>query len=173
MKLNNLKIIITCTAVLLAGCASSSKIITPSVDDAVLGLAQTLVQRALGSPCLAGDKRPVLAIGRIQNETMSIRGGSFEMMLSQITSMLIESGKVRVTSAHGAVSDRQSPRSDQLLAPSMVLQGKLVQRETLQEGNRKCEFTLSLSIVDIASGQSLWRGDSSVGVLLDARTSTW
>lgn len=159
---------VTCMAVLCVGCQSTPAEPAVSIDDAVAGLVPPLVQEALASPCFAGGRCPVMAVGRIQNDTMMIRGGSLEMIKSRIIEIFSDSGKVALMVAPDKLLNKPSE------TPSLVLYGRLVQKEASQKGGQKqLEFTLLLSIVDVASGVKVWDGERKVGFRCDADILTW
>lgn len=166
----------TCVAVLCVGCQSTPAESAVSIDDAVVGLVPQLVQEALASPCFAGGKPPVMAVGHIKNDTMMIRGGSLDLMSSQMVEMFSNSGRVVFSSAFaGERNEKDSlANSGQIVAPSLVLHGKLTQRTSRRkDGGTQLEFSLALSIVDLASGSQLWGGSRSVCIAVDKNTPTW
>ena len=166
----------TCVAVLCVGCQSTPAEPAVSIDDAVAGLVPQLVQEALASPCFAGGKRPVMALGRLKNDTMSIRGGTLDLMELQMCKLFSESGRVVISSAFGGVpKEGNSVSTDmKLQAPSLVLHGKLTQRTSSQkDGRRLCEYFLLLSIHDIAAGTQMWHGWRSVRFFVGENQPTW
>lgn len=176
MKNSVVIVSMVCMAVLCVGCHSTSAEPAVSIDDAVVGLVPPLVQNALASRCFASEKPPVMAVGRIKNDTMMIRGGSLDLMGSQMVEMFSDSGRVVISSAFaGGRNEKDSlATSGQIAAPSLVLHGKLTQRTSRREdGGTQLEFTLALSIVDLASGSQLWRGSRSACIAVDKNTPTW
>ena len=166
----------TCVAALCVGCQSTPAESAVSIDDAVVGLVPQLVQEALASPCFAGGKRPVMALGRLKNDTMSIRGGTLDLMESQMGELFFESGRVVISSAFRGVPKEgiPVPTDMKLLAPSLVLHGKLTQRSSSQkDGRMQLEYFLELSIHDIATGTQMWHGRRSVGFLVDGKQAYW
>ncbi len=174
--IGNVVLCVTCVAVLCVGCQSKPAAPAAAIDDAVVGLVSPLVQEALASPCFAGGKPPVMALGQLKNDTMSIRGGSIDLMESQMVELFSESGRVVISSAFRGVTKERIPvpTDTNLLAPSLVLHGKLTQRNSLKEdGRRQCEFFLTLSICDLATGNKLWQGQRSAGFLFDGKQADW
>ena len=106
-----------------------------------------------------------MAIGKIQNDTMSVGNDNIEFMKSQIASELTNSGLVMISTANGRA---YSPQGEKAVAPTLMLHGRLVQRDFRREdGQKQREFTLVLSIVDLASGIQVWTGKSAVGIVCD------
>lgn len=166
----------TCVAALCVGCQSTPAESAVSIDDAVAGLVPPLVQEALASPCFAGGKPPVMALGRLKNDTMSIRGGTIDLMESQMGELFSESGRVVISSAFRGVTKERIPvpTDTNLLAPSLVLRGKLTQRNLSQkDGRMQLEYFLELSIKDLATGNQMWHGRRSVGFLVDGKKAYW
>lgn len=175
MKNSVVIVSMVCMAVLCVGCHSTSAEPAVSIDDAVAGLVPPLVQNALASRCFASEKPPVMAVGRIKNDTMMI-SGSLDLIGSQMVEMFSDSGRVVISSAFaGGRNEKDSlATSGQIAAPSLVLHGQLTQRTSRREdGGTQLEFTLALSIVDLASGSQLWRGSRSVCIAVDENTPTW
>lgn len=174
--ISNMVLCATCVAVLCVGCQSTPTESAVSIDDAVVGLVPQLVQEALASPCFAGGKRPVMALGRLKNDTMSIRGGTLDLMTSQIGELFSKSGRVVMSSAFGDVSKEgiSAPTDMKLLAPTLVLHGKLTQRNSSrQDGRIQREFFLMLSIHDLATGNQVWHGRRNVVFLVDDKQADW
>ena len=169
MKKSSVIGFVTCMIAAIIGCQSAPK--EPvSVDDAIMELAQPLVMGALKSPCFLGGKRQVMAIRRIQNNTMSLRGGDIEMMESQVSSMFSDSGRVLIQ-ARPEPGERRGAGS---LVPSLILSGDIAQRNVLaKDGKRHCEFTLTLKLTDSASGMQIWKGRRSVVLIMDAKDTIW
>ncbi len=176
MKINSLTAFALCVAALCVGCQSRSSEPAVSIDDAVAGLVPQLVQSALASPCFTGGNRPVMALGRIQNDTMSIRGRTFDLMVAQIVELFSASGQVVISSALGSAEDERIPvaTDSKMLVPSLVLYGELAQRNSSREdGRMQREFYLALSIHELATGNQLWRGRRNVVFLVDGKQVDW
>ncbi len=177
MKINRLIFSAACVAALCVGC-QSPKPAEPevSIDDAVVGLVPQLVQNALASPCFTGGKPAVMALGGIKNDTMSIRGGTFDLIESQIVELFSNSGRVVISSALGGAAKERIPvaTDTKMQGPSLVLYGRLTQRNSSKEdGRTQCEFFLQLSILDLATGNGLWRGQRNVVFLVDGKQAVW
>lgn len=158
---------VTCMAVLCMGCQSTPARPGGTVDEVLEGLVPPLVQNALASPCFAGGKRPVMAISRIRNETMMMRGACFDIMQARMTEMFLGSGKVDIVATPDELLNKSA------VAPSLVLHGRLLQRTILKEGDQKqVEFILLLSIVDVNSGVLVWNGERKAVCLCDAYVPT-
>ena len=174
--ISNVALCTTCVAVLCVGCQSTPAEPAVSIDDAVAGLVPPLVQEALASPCFAGGKPPVMALGRLKNDTMSISGGSLGLMESQMAELFSESGRVVISSAFRGVPKERIPIPTDMkqLAPSLVLHGKLTQRNSSQkDGRMQLEYFLELSIKDLATGNQMWHGRRSVEFLVDGKKAYW
>ena len=161
----------TCVAALCVGCQSTPAESAVSIDDAVAGLVPPLVQEALASPCFAGGKPPVMALGQLKNDTMSIRGGTIDLMESQIAELFSKSGRVVMSSAKQMIPGQADMK---LQIPSLVLHGKLTQQNlSPKDGRIQREFFLMLSIYDLATGNQVWHGRCSVVFLVDDKQAGW
>ena len=171
-------IVLACAAFVIAaiiGCQSAPKEAV-SADDAILELAQSLVQKALKNKFFAGPNARVMAIGRFINDTTTIRRDSFEFMKSQITTMFSDSGKVVISAAFGDSADDRTPgmSGNRPLAPSLVLTGNLTQRNSRgKDGTAQNELSLDLSIMDVVSGVRLWNGRKTVVFAVHKDEAGW
>lgn len=169
--ISNMVLCAMCVVVLCVGCQSTPAESAVSIDDAVAGLVPQLVQEALASPCFAGGKPPVMALGRLKNDTISIRGGTIDLMESQIGELFSKSGRVVMSSAKQMIPGQTDIT---LQIPSLVLHGKLTQQNSSQKDGRiQREFFLMLSIYDIATGNQVWHGRRNVVFLVDDKQAGW
>ena len=169
--IGNVVLCVTCVVVLCVGCQSTPTESAVSIDDAVVGLVPQLVQEALASPCFAGGKRPVMALGRLENDTMSIRGGTLDLIESQLGELFSKSGRVVMSSAKQMIPEQTDTT---LQTPSLVLHGKLTQQNSSRKDGRiQCEFFLMLSIYDLATGNQVWHGRRNVEFLVDGKQAGW
>ena len=158
-----------CVVALFVGCQSTPKEPEVSVDDSIQALACELTAKAVESNRLGGSKRPVLAFGRIQNDTMSVRPGSFELVKSRIAEVFSASGLVLVLS-----DEEEKNQMTSQLSPTHIMNGRLVQRETASKnGGKHVMYTLQLSILDATSGVRVWDGQRTVGFVIDKDKPTW
>ena len=165
MRINNLIFSAVCVAALCVGCQSQSaeQSWSKATEDV---LVQQQLQKIVRCPVLLGGqgKRHVMAIGEIKNDTALVGNDNIEFMKSQIASELTNSGLVMIpTAGNGRTS---LPQGEKAVGPTLMLQGKLTQRDFRKEdGRRQREFTLELSIVDLASGIRIWNGKSVAGIV--------
>lgn len=138
------------------------------------------------------DKLNVMAIGRVQNDTM--QRIDVDVITNYIVEELVNSGKVLVTSAiaHSdsnrdeMLSAVRSVRGDaefnqatvaaqgQLVAADLSLQGKIIQRELrMDNGDKQIEYYFSMMITDVHTGLRFWQKQHLIGKRTDAKTPTW
>jgi len=158
MKINSLLVFTACLAALCVGCQSRLAEQSWSKDMETM-LVQQQLEKIMRSQRLSGSAPHVMAIGEIKNDTTLVSNDNIEFMKAMIASELTNSGLVMISTNVGGAAKRDG----KVLAPSLVLYGKLIQRDFRKEDGRlQREFTLELSIVDLASGTHIWNGKSMV-----------
>ncbi len=168
MKINSVIVSAVCAAVLFAGCQSQSARQSWS-KDVETALVHRQLERILRCPFLGGDggKLKVMSIGEIENETTEVSNDNIEFMKSMIASELTNSGVVLISTAVGGAA---AERAGKAVAPSLLLRGKLTQRDSADaDGRRQCEFIFELSIADVASGKRLWTNRNVIDVRNDGK----
>ena len=164
MKSSRLIVFVACVAALCIGCRSqlAEQSWSKATEDM---LVRKQLQGLLRSPLLAEQRGAlkVMAIGEIKNDTTLVGNDNIEFMKSAIASELTSSGMVMISTAgKGRAS---LPQGEKAVAPTIMLQGKLTQRDFRKEdGRMQREFTLDLSIVDLASGSQIWRSKSVAAI---------
>jgi len=149
-----------CLVAFCAGCRTNQADERQFVKAMMVDFASSMVQKMMSCPCFRGGKPPFMAMGQIRNDTSLVGLDDMATLTSLISKELADSGTVRI------LPSGEFPTGGQ--KPDLVLQGKLVQRDSLREdGRRQRDFTFELSIVDLASGMQVWRGKKVVGMLED------
>ena len=169
--ISNMILCATCVAFLFTGCRSAPTegAWSKATEDV---LVQQQLQKIVRCPVLFGGqgKRHVMAIGEIQNDTTLVGNDNIEFMKSQIASELTNCGVVMISTAENGRTS--PPQAKNAITPTLKLNGKLTQRDSLmKDGRRQREFTLELSIVELASGKRIWHGKSVVCGVCDGRIS--
>ena len=165
MKSNRLIVFMACVVALSIGCQSPSaeQSWSKATEDM---LVCSQLQRLLRCPLLAGQggALKVMAIGEIKNDTTLVSNNNIEFMKAMIASKLTECGLVIISTVeNGRASLSQG---GQAIAPTLKLHGKLTQRDFRKEdGRMQREFTLELSIVDLASGIQMWTSKCTAGIV--------
>lgn len=164
MRINNLIFSVVCVAALCVGCQSppSGGAWSKATEDMLVSEQLRKLHR-----CPLFVERStlhVMAIGEIKNDTALVSDDSIESMKATIASKLANSGVVMISMVgSGRVS---LPQGEKAVAPTLMLHGKLTQRDFRKEdGRRHCEFTLELSIVELATGIRIWSNKSVVAIL--------
>ena len=134
----------------------------------------------------------VMAVGKVKNDTM--QRFDTDTLTAQIIEELTNSGKVLATAAVAGTEDGRDEminatrtlRNDgefnqstvaargQLVAPTLSLSGKVIQKEiSMDKGDKQIEYYFQLRIVEIATGLQWWQKQVFVGKRTDRRTPTW
>ena len=155
---------VACAACVMAGivgCRSASKerSVLMAMEDSVSKLLPTLIESAVSDPGLTGNGPFVMRQGLIRNETTSISNEYLEKLSSRFAAGLLSSGGSRFVPSDSSVQGGKT------LAPTAVWDGKLVQKDSrAKDGRFQHEFTLTISIVDITTGEHLWRDEGCVRI---------
>lgn len=153
----------------MTGCATQSKPLSMSLEQAELErmtseLAASAV-KALDTS-VKGSCRPVVAIGRILNDTFS--ACSADNVGDCIEQAFVESGKVDVLSLKAGRFPEGGAR------PTHTLSGKLVQVDRAKSSDElMVEYWLTLTITDIVSGLPVWSSRKSVVKVGPRSAVTW
>lgn len=188
---------------LVSGCATTTQNIDMHNDQgqAVMGLDYRDFQKAAseaissmlqsGAVNKPGGGRYVLAISRIVNDTM--QRIDTDQLVKKIRVELLQSGKVVVTTAVGAIGPedkmamqaRQLRKSEefnqntvakkgQMIAPDLSLSGKIIQRN-VKVGRRtqQVEYYFQLTLTDINTGLAFWEGETVIGKRGSNKSVSW
>ena len=139
------------------------------IDD----MTEKLIKSLLNSPTIKKQKtKKVLAIGRIENNTK--QNIDIEMIVSEITNLLNESGKFEIVNAgqnakiEQLIRDSRKMREDkeynpyetieegELIPPHYGLTGKISQKNKTIGDDEIVEYVFSLTLTSLKSGKILW-----------------
>jgi uncharacterized protein (TIGR02722 family) len=142
--------------------------------------AEHMTLGMINSGAFSMEKNPVIAIGRITNDTM--QRFDTDILIKKIRATLVNSGKARIATAqqfNGKTEDEMAKvvrenrndaeynqatvaKTGQMIAANLSLTGKMIQRNfDLQGGlfnSRKArvEYYLQLTLTEINTGLSVW-----------------
>jgi len=188
---------------LVSGCATTAQNIDMHNDQgqAVMGLDYRDFQKAAseaissmlqsGAVNKSGGGRYVLAISRIVNDTM--QRIDTDQLVKKIRVELLQSGKVVVTTAVGAIGPedkmamqaRQLRKSEefnqntvakkgQMIAPELSLSGKIIQRNVkIGRRTQQVEYYFQLTLTDINTGLAFWEGETVIGKRGSNKSVSW
>lgn len=165
----SMRVIFGLILVALTGCATQTKPLPMSLEQAELEqMASELAASAVKAldASAKGSCRPVVAIGRILNDTFS--ACSADNVRDCIEQAFVESGKVDVLSLKAGRFPEGGTR------PTHTLSGKLVQVDRAKGADeRMVEYWLTLSITDIVTGLPVWSSQKSVIKVGPRSAVTW
>ena len=156
--------VVACAACVIAGIVgcqsvSNKRSISMYMEDSMLRIFPTLLESAVSDPALTSKDPFIMRQGWIKNETTLISNECVEKLASQFAGGLSSSGLVRFVPSDGSMQGGRS------LTPTAAWVGKLVQKDgTAKDGRSWHEVTLTISIVDIATGERLWRDERCVRI---------
>lgn len=136
-------------------------------------MTEKLIKSLLNSPIIKKQKtKKVLAIGEIENNTK--QNIDIEMIVSEITNLLNESGKFEIVNAgqnakiEQLIRDSRKMREDkeynpyetieegELIPPHYGLTGKISQKNKTIGDDEIVEYVFSLTLTSLKSGKILW-----------------
>ena len=161
MKIVRVVAYAACVIAGVVGCqsASNKRSISMCMEDSMSRILPTLLESAVSDPALTRKDPFIMRQGGIKNETTLISNECVEKLASQFAAGLSSSGLARFVPSDSSV------QGDRPLAPTAAWVGKLVQKDgTAKDGRSWHEFTLTISIVDIATGERLWRDERCVRI---------
>jgi uncharacterized protein (TIGR02722 family) len=154
-----------------------------AADDAVHSM---LSSAAMTKP---SGGRWVMAISRMTNDTM--QRIDTDLLVKKIRVELLNSGKVVMTTAVGAVvedplamqtrelrgsrefNQAQVAKTGQMIAPDLSLSGKIIQQNArLGDGSVRVEYSFQLAVSDIRTGLAIWEGEKPISKLTTSGV-TW
>lgn len=185
-------IILTLSALVLAGCGSSpTRYVDPAADDGPVSMgmdyrdfekaATEAVEDMLASGAVSNPNggRYIMVVSRITNNTM--QRIDTDQLTKKIRVALLRSGKVVTTTAVGlngaedemSMAARELRNSDEfdqsgvqkkgtLQAPDLSLSGKILQRNQTVGDEQQVEYYIQLSMTDLASGLAFWEGETPI-----------
>jgi penicillin-binding protein activator len=187
----------------LAGCAAPPRtvLIDERADTSAVGVgldmrdfdlvAGDAVQSMLASPAMTKPSggRYVMAISRITNDTM--QRIDTDLLIKKIRVDLLNSGKVVITTAVGAVvedplamqtrqlrgsqefNQAQVAKTGQMIAPDLSLSGTIIQQNArLSDGTQRVEYSFQLAVTDVRTGLAVWEGEKPIRKLTTGG-ATW
>ena len=145
--------------------------------------AEKMTKSMIDSGVLKGDKKPIIAVTDIKNDTM--QRFDTDILAKKIRTTLMKSGAVQITtnftgedatSMKVRVNLRGNKEYDQstvantgtLVAPNMSLSGKMLQRNLkLESGwfssvDTRVEYYLQLTLTDLKTGLSIWEDEQPI-----------
>jgi uncharacterized protein (TIGR02722 family) len=185
-------IILTLSALVLAGCGSSpTRYVDPAADDGPVSMsmdyrdfekaATEAVEDMLASGAVSNPNggRYIMVVSRISNNTM--QRIDTDQLTKKIRVALLRSGKVVTTTVVGlngaedemSMAARELRNSDEfdqsgvqkkgtLQAPDLSLSGKILQRNQTVGDEQQVEYYIQLSMTDLASGLAFWEGETPI-----------
>ena len=147
--------------------------------------ANSMTKGMLASGAFAKVKNPVIAIGRITNDTM--QRFDTDVLIKKIRSTIVNSGTAQITTAiaNNIVEDntthvvrdlRSNSEYEQgtiaakgtLIAPNLSLSGKMIQRNLNIKGgwfdntDTRVEYYLQLTLTNVKTGLSVWEQEQPI-----------
>ena len=188
--------------IILTGCGGTKNInMNDDQGGAVMGLDYRDFEQASsdaiasmiqsGAVSKPGGGRFVMAISRIVNDTM--QRIDTDQLIKKIRVILLQSGKVSITTAvsHGGPEDGMSDqarklrnndefrqdtvaRKGQMVAPDLSLSGKIIQRNVKYDrSTQQVEYYFQLTLTEIATGLSIWEGETVIGKRGNSKAVSW
>lgn len=148
--------------------------------------AEKMTASMVKSGAFKNIKDPVIAIGRVTNDTM--QRFDTDILVKKIRTDLVNSGRAQVTTAlksnasaeDNVTHDVRNLRGDveydaativgggTLVAPNMSLTGKMIQRNFhidtcwLCSSKERVEYYLQLTLTDVRTGLSVWEDEQPI-----------
>lgn len=164
-----MRVIFGLILVALTGCATLTKPLSMSLEQAELEQMATELAASAAKTLdtsAKGGNRPVVAIGRIRNDT--ICGCSVDIVGESIEQVFAKSGKA------DALSMKAGRLPEGGSSPTYTLSGKLVQVDRAKSSDElMVEYLLSLTITDIVTGLPVWSSRKSVVKVGPRSAVTW
>lgn len=158
--------------------------------------AENMTKSMIASGALQRQKNPVIAVGRVTNDTM--QRFDTDILVKKIRTTLLSSGKAQVTTGfrnasvaedettHNVRDTRGNAEYDAstiaeqgtLVAPNMSLTGKMIQRNLkvdtcwLCASKERVEYYLQMTLSDVRTGLSVWEDEQPI-IKEGKRAPTW
>ena len=166
------KSILLFPALLLVGCGSGASYKNPEGRDLVVSLdkvdiqdfattGQAMLQSMLTSPVFdRPGAKPVLAIGRLTNDT----GSNFDtdLLLSKLNVPLVNSGRVVLLAKDPVAEEAQAKVGGVSPKPDFVLSGKILEDRAAAGKTRQASFVFQLTLIDVRRGVAAWTDEKIV-----------
>ena len=144
--------------------------------------AEKMTKSMLESGALSTEQKPVIAIGKIVNDTA--QRFDTDILTKKIRTTLLKSGKaqiatnfsgedttsnnVRTLRDNGEYNQATIAQKGTLIAPNMSMSGKMLQRNLqLKSGwfssnDTRVEYYLQLTLTDLKTGLSVWEDEQPI-----------
>lgn len=147
--------------------------------------ADKMTKGMIASGAFGRVKNPVIAIGRITNDTM--QRFDTDILIKKIRGTIVNSGKAQMTTAiaNNVIEDNTTHvvrdlrgnkeyesntivSKGTLVAPNMSLTGKMIQRNLKIHGgwfdstDTRVEYYLQLTLTDVKTGLSVWEDEQPI-----------
>lgn len=144
--------------------------------------AEKMTESMIKSGALKSEKKPVIAIGNIVNDTT--QRIDTDILTKKIRTTLLKSGSAQITTnftgedatsnavrnmrGNNEYNQNTIAKSGTLVAPNMSLSGKMLQRNIkLESGifsavDTRVEYYLQLTLTDLNSGLSVWEDEQPI-----------
>ncbi len=162
MKIIRVLACAVCVIVGFVGCQSAPKehVILTYMENSVKELLPSFLESAVSDPGLMSKGPLIMRQGQIRNETTSISNECVENFAERFSAEL---SKCRVARFVPSESGEQGGR---MLAPTAAWKGKLVQKDSrVEDGRFRHELTLTISILDITTGEKLWQDERCIAII--------
>ncbi|MFC4259165.1 penicillin-binding protein activator LpoB [Marinobacter lacisalsi] len=194
--------LIILAAVLVSGCATETRYVDPAADDGPVSMsldyrdfdraATEAVEDMLASGVVDNPNggRYIMVVSRITNDTM--QRVDTDRLVKKIRVALLRSGKVVTTTAVGlnGAEDEMSMRARELRdseefdqsgvqrkgtlqAPDLSLSGKLMQKNHQLGGEQRVEYSIQLTLTDLATGLAFWEGETPIIKQGSGKSVSW
>ncbi|GGY78843.1 penicillin-binding protein activator LpoB [Marinobacter zhanjiangensis] len=194
--------LIILAAVLVSGCATETRYVDPAADDGPVSMsldyrdfdraATEAVEDMLASGVVDNPNggRYIMVVSRITNDTM--QRIDTDRLVKKIRVALLRSGKVVTTTAVGlnGAEDEMSMRARELRdseefdqsgvqrkgtlqAPDLSLSGKLMQKNHQLGGEQRVEYSIQLTLTDLATGLAFWEGETPIIKQGSGKSVSW
>jgi len=151
-----------------------------------IATADRMVNSMVKSGAFKQVKNPVIAVGRVTNDTM--QRFDTDILVKKIRTDLVNSGRAQVTTAmrsggraedeitHNVRAQRDNAEFDTgtiagtgtLVAPNLSLTGKMIQRNFklqtcwLCSSKERVEYYLQLTLTEVRTGLSVWEDEKPI-----------
>ena len=159
MKIVRFAACAVCVIAGIVGCQSASKEHSTLMymEDSVTRLLPSFLESAVADSSLTYKGPLVMRQGRVRNETTSIGNECVEKFGEQFAAGLSKCGVARF------VPSGSGEQGGKTLVPTATWEGKLVQKDSrANDGRFQHELTLTISIVDITTGENLWHDERCI-----------
>lgn len=177
----------SCKTEIKYGSAGDVETVTADFGSTDLQLiAEKMTQSLLRHPVLEGDKRPVVAMGSIDNRTNEHVDTA--LIMSKVATALLGSGKVRFTAdqsgqteigreiAHqqsGAVSADTARAFGKQVGAKYVLYGRLASIDKKAGNVRDLYYNFSLTLVDVETALIEWKEEKEIRKVTEKAKIGW